>query len=141
MHEVFVNRMGGTPQGPRHIAAFGDWLQTIPAHPASPRGTADQIASGKEIFFRADVACGDCHNGRHFTNNKNSDVGTGSALQVPTLVGVAARAPFMHDGCAATLEDRFDPAQSACNGGEQHGKTAHLTGDEIADLVAYLESL
>lgn len=141
MHEVFVNRMGGSAQGPRHIAAFADWMQTIPARRASPTGTTTQIEHGKEIFSRADVACGDCHNGAHLTNNKNHDVGTGRALQVPTLIGIAARAPFMHDGCAQTLHDRFDPSKSACNGGDQHGQTSHLSATEIDDLVAYLETL
>jgi len=44
----------------------------------------------------------------------------------------------MHDGCAATLADRFDPA---CGGGDLHGKTSHLTPAETGDLVAYLKSL
>ena len=43
----------------------------------------------------------------------------------------------MHDGCATTLLDRFDPA---C-GGSAHGSTADLTVDQIGDLVAYLETL
>jgi len=43
----------------------------------------------------------------------------------------------MHDGCAATLRDRF----GACGGGELHGHTSQLTPAQIDDLVAYLESL
>ncbi len=87
-----------------------------PDHPraallgAGPGG-ADRAR--QEIFFRTDVGCADCHNGGHFTNNRNADVGTGRSVQVPTLTGVATRAPFMHDGCAATLHDRFDPNQAA----------------------------
>jgi hypothetical protein len=52
-------------------------------------------------------------------------------------VGVAARAPFMHDGCAATLTQRFDPS---C-GGSAHGNVSGLGAGDIADLVAYLETL
>lgn len=143
MHEVFVNRMGGSSQqtGPRRVDAFADWIQSIPAPHASPRGTQAQIDHGKAIFDREDVGCAKCHSGAHFTNNQNFDVGTGHAVQVPTLVGIAARAPYMHDGCAATLRDRFDPAQSACNGGDLHGKTSQLAPSEVDDLVAYLESL
>ncbi|APR77224.1 Cytochrome c551 peroxidase [Minicystis rosea] len=141
MHEVFVNRMGGSPQGPRHIAAFGDWIQTIPAQRFSVAPAADQVERGKEVFFRSDVGCADCHNGAHFTNNRNADVGTGRSVQVPTLVGVATRAPFMHDGCAATLKDRFDPTQAACNGGDKHGITSQLSAVEVDDLIAYLETL
>jgi cytochrome c peroxidase len=141
MHEVFEHRMGGAAQGPRHLEAFASWLQTLPAHRAAPLGTAAQIAQGKEIFERPDVACAKCHAGARFTTVENQDVGTGRAFQVPTLIGIAARAPFMHDGCAPTLRSRFDPAAAACNGGDQHGKTSHLTPAEIDDLVAYLESL
>jgi hypothetical protein len=65
------------------------------------------------------------------------DVGTGEALQVPSLVNIAQRAPFMHTGCANTLRDRFDPA---C-GGSKHGELAGLDAAQIDDLIAYLESL
>ena len=57
--------------------------------------------------------------------------------KVPSLLGVAARAPFMHDGCAATLDDRF----GSCGGGDAHGKTSQLSAAQRADLVAFLESL
>jgi cytochrome c peroxidase len=66
-----------------------------------------------------------------------SNVGTGRALQVPSLLGVSHRAPFMHNGCAPTLRDRF----GACGGGDRHGNTSHLSEPEINDLGAYLESL
>jgi cytochrome c peroxidase len=64
-------------------------------------------------------------------------VGTGRAFQVPPLMGLAARAPYMHNGCATTLHDRFGP----CGGGDKHGKTSHLSAAQINDLVAYLETL
>ena len=44
----------------------------------------------------------------------------------------------MHDGCAATLTDRFT---GTCGGGDRHGVTSRLDPLQIADLVAYLESL
>jgi hypothetical protein len=43
----------------------------------------------------------------------------------------------MHDGCATTLADRF----GACGGGDKHGHTSQLTAAQVADLVAYLDSL
>jgi cytochrome c553 len=143
MHEVFEQRMSGNPleAGPLHVEAFGEWLNTIPAYPPSPTGTAAQIARGKQLFESSAVGCSNCHNGPHLTNNQTVAVGTGQAFQVPTLVGVAARAPFMHDGCASTLTARFDPTLAACNGGEQHGSTAQLSATDVADLVAYLETL
>jgi mono/diheme cytochrome c family protein len=144
MTNVFVNRMGGAPQGPRHVAAVGDWLNSIARYPASPTGTQAQITHGQQIFESSEAGCIGCHNGEHFTNNQNADVGTGNpgeTFQVPGLLGVAGRAPYMHDGCAATLNDRFDPTQATCNGGESHGHTAQLAASDVNDLISYLETL
>jgi hypothetical protein len=141
MSEVFVNRMGGTPQGPRHIRLISRWVDSIKRMPISEPADTGAVARGKAIFEDANVGCASCHNGAELTDNKNQDVGTGKAFQVPTLVGIADRAPYMHTGCAATLTERFDPAKAACTGGDQHGRTSQLSKDQISDLVAYLESL
>jgi hypothetical protein len=42
----------------------------------------------------------------------------------------------MHEGCAETLLDRFDPA---C-GGSRHGQVDGLGASDLDDLVAYLET-
>jgi hypothetical protein len=63
-------------------------------------------------------------------------VGTGGAFQVPPLVGLGWRAPFLHDGCAGTLADRF--GSCATSG---HGNTSSLSSGDLSDLVAYLETL
>jgi len=39
---------------------------------------------------------------------------------------------------AKTLADRFNPS---CGGGDKHGLTSSLTSGQIADLVAYMETL
>lgn len=139
MAEVFVNRMGGMAQGPRRVNAFGNWLNSIPAIPASEPANIEAAERGKALFNDAKVGCADCHQGTLGTNNKNANVGTGKEFQVPTLVNIGLRAPFMHDGCAATLHDRFSNA--ACGGGDKHGVTSHLSPDQIDDLVTYLETL
>jgi cytochrome c peroxidase len=64
-------------------------------------------------------------------------VNTGGDFQVPSLLGVGWRAPYLHQGCAPTLADRFNP----CGGGDAHGRTSQLTTDQRVDLVAYLETL
>ena len=65
-------------------------------------------------------------------------MGTGIALQVPSLAGLGTRAPYMHDGCAATLFDRFS---LECGGGDMHGFTSQLGEADIRDLVAYMLTL
>jgi mono/diheme cytochrome c family protein len=138
MQEVFVKRMGGQPQGPRKVEAMERWLDTQPAAAPSPTGTEEQIGRGAALFFDATTACASCHSGSHLTNNTSVDVGRGK-VQVPALLGVAARAPYMHDGCAPTLRDRF--TNLSCGGGDSHGKTSQLSSEQIDDLVAYLETL
>jgi hypothetical protein len=44
----------------------------------------------------------------------------------------------MHNGCAATLADRFGNA--SCSGGE-HGLTSTLSAAQVGDLTTYLQSL
>jgi len=138
MSEVFERRMGGMHQSPRRVNAFARWIDHLPALPASEVMDPAAAERGEALFNDATVACASCHSGSALTNNQSHDVGTGKAFQVPSLLGVASRAPFMHDGCAPTLKDRFS---GYCGGGEQHGKTAHLSDAQIDDLVAYLESL
>lgn len=142
MSEVFVHRMGGLQQGPRHSKVLQNWLGSLNAFPASaPTAPQTSIDHGKALFNDPKVACASCHGGEHFTNNSNADVGTSKSFQVPTLVGVSARAPFMHDGCATTLRARFAKGNDACTGGDKHGVTSQLSTSDVDDLVNYLETL
>jgi hypothetical protein len=136
MSQVFVERMGGVHQSPPRLAALRDWLFAL-APPAPMRTAGDPAVERGRMLFES-TGCTDCHNGEHLTNNRTANVGTGEALQVPSLVGIGYRAPFMHTGCAKTLADRFDPA---CGGGESHGRVRSLVGGDLTDMVAYLESL
>ncbi|HEX6271501.1 MAG TPA: cytochrome c peroxidase, partial [Polyangiaceae bacterium] len=140
MNEVFVGRMGGIHESPARLRALEGWM--FAQRPLPPLRDANDPAAlrGKGLFESTAVGCASCHNGAKLTNNESRYVGTNerTLMQVPSLVAIGYRAPFMHDGCASTLAARFDPA---CGGGEEHGRTAHLTQEQISDLVAYLESL
>ncbi|MBX3207246.1 MAG: c-type cytochrome [Labilithrix sp.] len=130
---VFVERMGGPRIDKEQVGTLGHYLFTLPA-PPKLRHPAEVPAQGKLLF---EQRCASCHSGALLTNNQSVDVGTGGVFQVPSLVGIGWRAPFIHTGCATTLFDRFDPA---C-GGDKHGDTANLTRAQIADIVSYVESL
>ena len=139
VQEVFVGRMAGTPPTPRQVDALATWLDGIrPLFAPAPRDFA-AAERGREIFHSPVVACTACHSGPKLTNNARLDVGTGGAFQVPSLRGVSFRAPYMHDGCAKTLADRFT---TRCGGEDnRHGVVSSLSAGQIADLVAYLETL
>ncbi|PHQ79492.1 MAG: hypothetical protein COB69_07855 [Phycisphaera sp.] len=102
---------------------------------------------GKLLF--ASLNCAACHSGAGFTDSPSGqihDVGTlgpgsGQAsggpltgLDTPTLRGLWASAPYLHDGSAATLRDVF----STRNPGGLHGPTNTLTKQELKRLEAYL---
>jgi cytochrome c peroxidase len=95
------------------------------------------VKRGLTLFEAERAACTTCHAGEAMTNNQTRDIGTGGAFQVPSLRGLAHRAPFMHAGCAATLRELF----SASCGGEPHALVAAWDATDLDDLLAYLESL
>jgi cytochrome c peroxidase len=135
--DVYVGRMSGPNLASDQKQALLGWVDSIPLLPQSPPADPAAVARGQALFEdAAHVGCTTCHAGAELTDNATVDVGTGGLFQVPRLIGVGWRAPFMHDGCAQTLTDRF----GSC-GGTQHGTTAQLTAAQIADLVAYLNTL
>ena len=140
MDDVFSARMAG-PAAERRSEDGAARDGSTRSRPCPPRPGLDAaaVARGKAIFTDPTVGCATCHTGSLLTNNVRVDVGTGQAFQVPSLRGVSWRAPFMHNGCAATLADRF--ASAACGGGDKHGATSTLTSAQIGDLTAYLQSL
>jgi mono/diheme cytochrome c family protein len=136
---IYSGRMGAGLQSRARKGALVSWLATIAA-PASPGGIdPDAAARGQALFEDATVGCATCHSGPRFTDDRTVDVATGGPFQVPSLIGVASHPPFMHDGCATTLEDRF--LLPSCGGGDAHGHTSQLDEGQIHDLVAYMSTL
>jgi cytochrome c553 len=136
MSDTFVQRMGGGQPPPSVVDTLGRWLDTVPAPRASSTATPEQLTRGRAAFEKA--GCAGCHLGPQLSNHLVVSVGTGGLLKTPSLVGLSARGPWMHNGCATTLRQRFsDPA---C-GGTMHGNPSALSAGELDDLLAYLESL
>ena len=141
--EVFTHRMGGMAISPEQTPALARFLNSMPRIPI--RATLDQtkVAAGKAVF-EGTGACNGCHTNGRGTLSINQDIGkvdsigAKAPLQVPMLVGIADRAPYMHDGCAPTLMDRLSNPSCA---GTSHGNVATLSDDDKQNLVEYLESL
>jgi DNA-binding beta-propeller fold protein YncE len=141
MDHTTVDRMGGS--GPNALVEqqIIAYLKTLPA-PINPKQLAPTEAAvrGAAVFQRAQ--CGSCHLGAKLTNNQFAHVGTDepcfpSGPNVPSLLGVARTAPYLHDGRAASLEERIRQGQAD----NVHGVTADLSNQDVADLVEYLETL
>jgi mono/diheme cytochrome c family protein len=135
--DVFSQRMSGPIVEPVHRTSLMNWVNTIPSRepPAATDPTA--VERGQALFNDSTVGCATCHSGPRMTNNLTTSVNTGGPFQVPSLLGLAWRAPYMHSGCAATLQERF----AYCGGGDAHGTTSQLTAAQQSDLVAYMETL
>jgi hypothetical protein len=131
---VFVTRMSGPKIVPKEVEALQNYLFKMPA-PVKLEKDLDKVTRGGALFQKQ--GCASCHSGAAFTNNESRDVGTGGIFQVPSLVGVAWRGPFLHNGCAKTLKGRFE---GEC-GGAKHGDVTGLDAAQIEDLTEYLESL
>lgn len=130
--EVRTERMGGLRQSDERAQALADWLFSLTPPPPVRSGADDLAQEGEGVF--QELGCQACHSGSTFTNNGSADFGRGQ-LQVPSLLGVALRPPYMHDGrsadLAAATRDMVLWTQA------ERG----ITNDEVDAVVAYLETL
>lgn len=150
--------ISGTPNAPlgapnagrsADLDALAAYLASLTKTGASPaRSTAASLPAdalaGRTIFKAQN--CASCHSGATFTNsalNVFRDVGTikqpasgqrlGAALpgfDVPTLRGLWATAPYLHDGSAATISDAI----------RAHSGLA-LSDADLANLAAYVRNI
>jgi cytochrome c peroxidase len=114
------------------------------------------------VLFNGKARCSTCHTGWRFTDDgfydigvAGDDIGRGrilpaialarNAFKTPTLRNVGARAPYLHNGSATTLDEVIDLYD---RGGLAHRpslspeiKALGLTPGEKKDLVAFLLTL
>lgn len=125
--------------------------------PKANKADIATIERGRQVFIKAD--CQACHGGLHWTNSQlpsppgtlspNGEVEVKAALRdvgtvntqdvlgqggfdVPTLLGLHATAPYLHDGSAKSLESALDNSQHL---------NIPLSPQERADLVMFLKSI
>jgi YVTN family beta-propeller protein len=115
--------------------------------------TSQQEERGRKVFLKA--GCQQCHAGTHWTISSlpaslNSmsgaeitsalrDVGTATpndvlgqdGFDVPTLLGLGASAPYLHDGSAQRLDVVLENSKHAPS----------LTETEVADLTTFLRGI
>ena len=125
------------------IDAYLKSLKPAPS-PYLNRGKLSREAKqGKKLFLDNEVGCGNCHSGPLYTDLEMYDVGTrgrfdrNDVFDTPALIEVWRSGPYLHDGGAATIEDVL----TTRNTEDRHGKTSHLSDDELADLAEFVLSL
>jgi YVTN family beta-propeller protein len=124
------------------LVAYVASLEPWPSPYRQPDGALTESAQrGMRLFLSGSPNCG-CHTPPLYTDLKQHNLAgaafsleTFEAFDTPTLRGLWATAPYMHDGVAQTLEEvltHTDPV---------HSVAAGLTAQQLADLVAFLLSL
>ena len=136
-------------------APFDRWLagNSDAISPAAKRGF---------LLFNTTAQCAQCHTGWRFTDDSFHDIGLSGEdrgrgqflpdiqtaqfiFKTPTLRNVTHRAPYMHDGSLATLEevialyDRGGNVQRPSL--SYHLKPLALSSEDKQDLLAFLQTL
>lgn len=130
-------RMGGNGLTSRETKQVALYLESLRAPDSPLAGSVEPaVIRGAALFWRSDVGCASCHYGDAFTDNQHWPLFEMDAVNTPSLRGVAATAPYLHDGRALTLRGVL----SLAVGGDM-GDTSMLSVNELDDLEAYLRSL
>lgn len=117
------------------VAAYVDFTRPVD-HPM--RGVSThQVELGREIFNRPEVGCATCHAGALYTDKKTYSMNGFNGVKTPSLLGVAATAPYFHDGSAPDLMSVLDRARTDL----MMGDTSMLDDTEMKALEAFLLSL
>ena len=130
-----MKRLGGFGLDPASTDSLAVYLEGLPTV-RTPTRDVVAVSRGKKLF--ADQGCRTCHDGVNYTDQERHKFGgTLSESDTPSLLGLAASAPYFHDGSAATLEALLRDR------GAVHGMadTAKLDDKQIADMTAFLETL
>jgi len=150
-HPLGLMKQGLSPD----LDALAEYVVSLNRVPDSPHRNPDgtltaSAIAGREVFNQ--MSCFACHGGTHFTDSGIGgfhNIGTikpssgnrlGAELagiDTPTLRGVWATAPYLHDGSAPTLRDVFTSA----NPTSVHGVVTGLSTTEISQLIAYLNQI
>ncbi len=158
----------GDPDGGRIVRALTVFVSSIEATGAPfdrwTGGDENAISSDAKRGFAVFIGkggCSACHAGPSFTDGSFHDIGSSAddlgrgaifktsmklqyAFKTPSLRGVAERAPYMHDGGRATLEDvveLYDRGGIERASRADEIKALHLSAEEKTDLVAFLKTL
>ena len=143
---IIVNRMKGAEPTPEVLSALAAYVRSL-----EPPKTGNVDESGVPVakapapvkrgfaLFTGKGACGTCHVPGSFDKAEPEDVGTGAKFKVPALWAVSQTGPYFHDGRTESLKEAAVTMWAAST--KKAGKPSDPTEAELADLLAYLNSL
>ncbi len=134
------------------LAAYVTSLNRVPNSPYRKNNgqLTKSAVRGKKTFQK--LKCTNCHGGIEFTDSPNGfihNVGTWTpksgnrmgydilGFDTPTLKGVWATAPYLHDGSAATIKEVLTNRNTT----DLHGKVSTLSKSELNNLMAYIQQI
>ncbi|MBL8920781.1 MAG: hypothetical protein JNJ54_18095 [Myxococcaceae bacterium] len=104
--QTMVRQMGGLGLDRTDVADLSAFLAVIPLpdNPATGRVAPGLLARGEALFVQR---CATCHAGEALTDGRahRSTRASLPAIDTPSLRGVFASAPYLHDGSARTVRD------------------------------------
>lgn len=117
-----VNQMGGGGISSRDIGDLTAYMETIqqPDNPALGSLAPGLVARGQELFAQR---CESCHAGANLTDGLSHPTSVGS-LDTPSLKGVFATGPYLHDGSVKTLREVFTTSRPTVVSHDQRGLSA-----------------
>lgn len=129
--------MRGKPPTAEQVDDLTAYLRSLPPpRPTLAEGAEESIERGRTLFKTR--RCAECHAPPGYTSEGTFDVGLVDEVghrkfNPPSLRGVGDRAPYLHDGRAATLPDVFLR--------HRHPKESGWSHNEVEDLSAFLKTL
>ncbi len=104
---------------------------------------SERATRGRRLFESRETGCARCHPRPLMTDLKLHDVGTAAGFDrqtkfdTPSLIEGWRTAPYLHHGKATRLRQ----VVTKFNRRDRHGRTSHLSDEQLDHLVEYLESL
>ncbi|MFZ5439914.1 MAG: c-type cytochrome [Myxococcota bacterium] len=132
-----ISQMGGGGLASRDVTDLGAYMDTItlPDNPALGRLAPGLLARGQELFA---ANCETCHAGAQLTDGSRHLAANDTLLRLdtPSLRGVFATAPYLHDGSARTLREVLTGSAPTIREHNQRG----LSAAELEALEAFVST-
>lgn len=130
-------RLGGSGLSGADLQDLVAYLHELPAPPATRDAPTRPalVQRGRALFHSDGVGCASCHQEGDGSDGASHNVGSGRALDTPSLRFIAGSGPYFHDGRYASLIQMLRATKG------QMGWDAELSEPDLRAIEAYLLTL
>ncbi len=120
------------------LDALAAYMETI----KFPRIIGDKseeiFAAGKDIFFRDDTGCAECHTPPIYMDGlEHAVANNATAINTPSLLDLGRSSPYLHDGRAKDLNSVLDEIADIGN----HGSLSGVDSKARENLAYFLKNI